>query len=114
MTILTGNPLFDLLILLVFVAFAVALVRGAGTRGRDQDGGGRGAGRWGWASAHDRRRAELDARRGIRREAYDPEAIADSTPLVRLARQRGIIGAVLFVVMAVCLVIVFVHRMLNG
>ena len=114
MSILTGNPLFDLAILLVFVAFAVALVRGAGARGRGHDGAGRGTGRWGWASAHERRRAELDARRGIRREPYDPDAVVDSTPLVRLARRRGIVGAVLFVVMATCLVIVFVHRMLTG
>jgi len=108
MSRLTGDPIYDLLIVLVFVMAAVALVRSRSARRRDRTGGG-------WRALRREREAELAARRGTAPPPFDPEAVEDSAPLVRLVRRRAIIvGAVLFVVMLGCLITLWVWRWTQG
>ena len=107
MSRLTGDPIYDLLIVLVFVMAAVALVRSRSARKRDRAGGS-------WTALRREREAELAARRGNAPPPFDPEAVEDSAPLVRLVRRRAIIGAVLFVVMLGCLITLWVWRWVQG
>lgn len=107
MSRLTGDPIYDLLIVLVFVMAAVALVRSR--TGRRRDRGGRG-----WNALRREREAELAARRGTAPPPFDPDEVEDSAPLVRLVRRRATIGAVLFVVMVGCLAALWLWRWTQG
>lgn len=109
MSRLTGDSLYDLLILLVFVVGAIALVR-------SRMAAGRGASPRGWSALRRERRAELDARRGKPVAAVEEEAVEveDSTPLVHLVRRRAIVGGAALVTVLACLIVYWVWRWVQG
>lgn len=109
MSRLTGDPLYDLLILLVFVAGAIALVR-------SRMAAGRGARPRGWSNLRRERRAELAARRGTGAapEETDDAEVEDSTPLVHLVRRRVLVGGAAFITALGCVIVYWVWRWTQG
>lgn len=100
MSVWTGDWLFDLGLILVFLAAAVAIFR--------SKAGGIGA----RAARRRARRAALDERRGLAPpgpEAPDPDAMTDLTPALKDMRRRLVIGGLLFLALLALMLIAWIQ-----